>query len=526
MADVPAPPALNPAQTVPVGTPTSLAGTITHTGTQDIENMYVDWGGGSGADIGECGLPPFGPGGPECNPGWTAVPGAISQTAAGALTLTSDAGNTNIALSDTHTYASAGTYYATVTVSDQSGATVSQTVVETVTDPTPTVTSLAPASAPIGSSPSVTITGGGLVPGSTVEWDGTPITTTYVPPTLFSPASLTAQVPATDTASTTAAAITVVNAAPGGGTSSPQVVYIVPAQSAIAGANLATSASATGSATAAFGGSGAGTATSLSAAASGAGTVALAQYTADPESTTPPPAVNAYFNVLVPASSSFCSVQVTDCNLGGGSVVYYYDPTTTECAEVSGQSYNAGTGCVTFALGTASTLSLSQLSTTVFGVQDVPPSLTLPGDQSVTYHEGLSFSTSDPQPSDVLMLSATGHAQHDAHLVGQQVGQIEPALGRRNAELQGLRSDVPQRGRHRYRPGLRRDLDGQGGGSAALPSSVPAYMAVVVPNKVTQSGSTISGNVAEVVIVKTNAGYQPDPCHPGTGTVVGALCGS
>ena len=47
-------------------------------------------------------------------------------------------------------------------------------------------------------------------------------------------------------------------------------------------------------------------------------------------------------------------------------------------------------------------------------------------------------------------------------------------------------------------------------------------MAVVVPNKVTQSGSTISGNVAEVVIVKTNAGYQPDPCHPGTGTVVGA----
>ena len=46
---------------------------------------------------------------------------------------------------------------------------------------------------------------------------------------------------------------------------------------------------------------------------------------------------------------------------------------------------------------------------------------------------------------------------------------------------------------------------------AALPSSVPAYMAVVVPNKVTQSGSTISGNVAKVVIVKTNPGYQPDP---------------
>jgi len=67
---------------------------------------------------------------------------------------------------------------------------------------------------------------------------------------------------------------------------------------------------------------------------------------------------------------------------------------------------------------------------------------------------------------------------------------------------------------------------GSTSGSTALPSGVPAYMAVVVPNKVTQSGSTISGNVAEVVIVNTNSGYQPDPGHPGTGTVVATLCAS
>ena len=63
-------------------------------------------------------------------------------------------------------------------------------------------------------------------------------------------------------------------------------------------------------------------------------------------------------------------------------------------------------------------------------------------------------------------------------------------------------------------------------GSSALPSSVPAYMAVVVATKVTQSGSTISGDIAEVVIVKTNPGYQPNPDDPGTGTVVATLCGS
>jgi hypothetical protein len=64
------------------------------------------------------------------------------------------------------------------------------------------------------------------------------------------------------------------------------------------------------------------------------------------------------------------------------------------------------------------------------------------------------------------------------------------------------------------------------GNSPMPPASVPAYMAVVVPNKVTQSGITISGNIAKIVIVKTNPGYQPDPSHPGTGTVVATLCGS
>ena len=45
---------------------------------------------------------------------------------------------------------------------------------------------------------------------------------------------------------------------------------------------------------------------------------------------------------------------------------------------------------------------------------------------------------------------------------GQQVGQVEPALGRGGAgQLPGLRPDVPQRAHHRHRPGLRRDLDGQ-----------------------------------------------------------------
>lgn len=53
---------------------------------------------------------------------------------------------------------------------------------------------------------------------------------------------------------------------------------------------------------------------------------------------------------------------------------------------------------------------------------------------------------------------------------------------------------------------------------------LPAYMAVIVTSKATQSGSQISGNTVAIVIVKTDSGYTNDPGHAGTGTVVATLC--
>jgi hypothetical protein len=52
---------------------------------------------------------------------------------------------------------------------------------------------------------------------------------------------------------------------------------------------------------------------------------------------------------------------------------------------------------------------------------------------------------------------------------------------------------------------------------------LPAYMAVIVTSSAAQSGSTISGNIVEIVIVKTNPGYAPNPGHAGTGTVVAVV---
>jgi hypothetical protein len=64
------------------------------------------------------------------------------------------------------------------------------------------------------------------------------------------------------------------------------------------------------------------------------------------------------------------------------------------------------------------------------------------------------------------------------------------------------------------------------GNSSRPPRAVApnSYMAVIVSSKITKRGSVISGNVLHVVLVRTNAGYGPNPGHPGTGTIVATLC--
>ncbi len=48
-------------------------------------------------------------------------------------------------------------------------------------------------------------------------------------------------------------------------------------------------------------------------------------------------------------------------------------------------------------------------------------------------------------------------------------------------------------------------------------------MAVIVSSSISDSGSTIGGNVVKIVVVKTDSGYDSNPGHSGTGTVVAAV---
>lgn len=63
------------------------------------------------------------------------------------------------------------------------------------------------------------------------------------------------------------------------------------------------------------------------------------------------------------------------------------------------------------------------------------------------------------------------------------------------------------------------------GNSSPPPAApLPAYMGVIVTSSTGKSGPAISGNIAHIVVVKTNPGYGPNPGHAGTGTVVATVC--
>ena len=93
--------------------------------------------------------------------------------------------------------------------------------------PTPvTVTSLAPAGVNAGAPATIlTVTGSGFVTSSVVQWNGTPLSTSYVSPT-----SLTANVPAADLTSPSSVSVTVTNGA--GAANSAAVSFTIGEQTA------------------------------------------------------------------------------------------------------------------------------------------------------------------------------------------------------------------------------------------------------------------------------------------------------
>ena len=118
--------------------------------------------------------------------------------------------------------------------------------IDPANNPTPTITSLSPASASVGGAAfSLTITGTGFASGiSTVNFNGQPRATTFVSST-----QLTASITASDIATAGTDAISVSNSSPGGGNSNSAPFYVDPSGNPVPGiASLNPTSAAAGSA--------------------------------------------------------------------------------------------------------------------------------------------------------------------------------------------------------------------------------------------------------------------------------------
>ena len=62
------------------------------------------------------------------------------------------------------------------------------------------------------------------------------------------------------------------------------------------------------------------------------------------------------------------------------------------------------------------------------------------------------------------------------------------------------------------------------GNSSGPPSNVPDFITVIASSSVMKSGSVITGNDRKIVVVRTDPGYDGNPSHPGTGTVLSVTC--
>jgi hypothetical protein len=62
------------------------------------------------------------------------------------------------------------------------------------------------------------------------------------------------------------------------------------------------------------------------------------------------------------------------------------------------------------------------------------------------------------------------------------------------------------------------------GNSSVPPTKISQQIEVIVSSSIDQTGSTIQGDVAHIVIVQVDPGYGPAPGHPGTGKIIAVLC--
>jgi hypothetical protein len=63
------------------------------------------------------------------------------------------------------------------------------------------------------------------------------------------------------------------------------------------------------------------------------------------------------------------------------------------------------------------------------------------------------------------------------------------------------------------------------GNSSDPPATIGSVQDVIVSSAITKNGPVISGDIKEIVQVAVDPGYAGNPGHPGTGHIIGYVCG-
>jgi hypothetical protein len=181
---------------------------------------------------------------------------------------------------------------------------------------------------------------------------------------------------------------------------------------------------------------------------------------------------------------------------------------------------------VTLSLGSASCTAVTMpLIGTAFCTVTAPSGPLGPTASTATFAGDATYAaSSDTNQALLYAFPTTGHGGHCAFVVGDRSDSGHVTFWGAQWARQNRFSHGSGSGTSAFKGFAGQTSRGWSeGNSGNPPSSLPEYMAVLVASSVSKHGSSISGDVAHMVIVKTDAGYDGNPGHAGTGTVVADL---
>jgi hypothetical protein len=237
-----------------------------------------------------------------------------------------------------------------------------------------------------------------------------------------------------------------------------------------------------------------------------------------------------YNNIGATPITDTINKAATSTTLGAVPTVQVVGQSVTLTATVAAQTPVVGApdGTVTFTIGST---ALGTAPLNASGVATLTTTAIPVGPQSITatYGGSSNFNGSTSGAASVLVYAFA--AGGGTFVIGDRNATVGASVNfwgsqwERNNSLSGGASNSSFKGFavRPTTPTAGATFTALPGNSGAPPATVPAYLGVIVTDRVTKSGANITGTIGRLVVVRVNPGYAGDPSNPGTGTVVAAI---